>query len=104
MGLPWAQAGRAHLRASRCPGLPDKLLAQGGSVIHTSMKVTLGFLLCFLLALPSLGQAAHGNVDSARTVLKTGLDAKDPDERVQAIQACGLVGLNDALRLQLETL
>jgi HEAT repeat protein len=58
--------------------------------------------ICLLLGMPAGGQTVRANVKSAQDVLKTGLEAKDPDERVQAIQASGLIGLNDALRNQLE--
>jgi HEAT repeat protein len=41
-------------------------------------------------------------MERAQNVLNDGLDAKDPDERIQAIQASGLIGLNEKLRAQLE--
>jgi HEAT repeat protein len=34
--------------------------------------------------------------------MKAGLDAKDPEERIQAIQASGLIGLNPALQTRLQ--
>lgn len=62
------------------------------------------FLLffCLFCNLPLIGQSKESNTDRARAVLKGGLNANDPDERIQAIQAAGLVGLDQALQAQLE--
>jgi len=67
------------------------------------MKTRFLFLLfCALSLVSAPGQTTLSNVDQAHSVLKAGLEAKDPDERIQAIQASGLVGLNDKLQTQLE--
>jgi HEAT repeat protein len=63
-------------------------------------RLFLGFWLLSLV--PAHGQTTLPEIDRAHNVLKDGLDAKDPDERIQAIQASGLIGLNDRLRAQLE--
>src|SRR5215472_1842331 len=41
--------------------------------------------------------------DQARTVLREGADSKDPTVRVQAIQATGLIGMNNEVRAKLES-
>jgi HEAT repeat protein len=70
---------------------------------HTSMKNRCLFLVfCLLSALSVPGQTTRPDIHRAQQVLKEGLDAKDPDERVQAIQASGLIGLNERLRAQLQ--
>jgi HEAT repeat protein len=67
------------------------------------MKIRCFFLVfCLLSPLSVPGQTTRPNIDRAQNVLKDGLDAKDPDERIQAIQASGLIGLNEKLRAQLE--
>jgi HEAT repeat protein len=59
-------------------------------------------LFCFFCYLPLGGQSVEPSTDLARSVLKKGLDAKDPDERIQAIQASGLIGMEGTLQAQLE--
>ena len=67
------------------------------------MKIRCLFLVfCFLSSLSVPGETTRPDIDRAQNVLKDGLDAKDPDERIQAIQASGLIGLNERLRGQLE--
>lgn len=67
------------------------------------MKIRCLFLVfCLLSALSVPAQTTRPDIDREQNVLKDGLDAKDPDERIQAIQASGLIGLNERLRAQLE--
>ncbi|MEI9979637.1 MAG: HEAT repeat domain-containing protein [Edaphobacter sp.] len=54
------------------------------------------------LSLALLGQEPASEVQSAQAVLHDGVESKDWTVRVQAIQALGLIGPNEALRKHLE--
>jgi HEAT repeat protein len=54
------------------------------------------------VSLAAFGQVPGAEVEQARGVLRDGLEAKDWTVRVQAIQAAGLIGPNDKLRVRLE--
>jgi HEAT repeat protein len=80
-------------------------------MIKKTMKPFPSIVACLTLLVVGASTKAVGaphwpsiesNTDRARAVLREGLNANDPDERIQAIQASGLVGLDGALQAQLE--
>jgi HEAT repeat protein len=48
------------------------------------------------------GQVLTANAERARTILKEGIESKDPDVRIQAILAASMVGQNDRVIAALE--
>ena len=58
------------------------------------------FLL--LASISTLAQTPSGDQEKARAVLQEAAISKDPAVRVQAVEAIGLIGINDDVRTQLE--
>jgi len=64
-------------------------------------------LRALLLLFCLLGQAvaeSSSNADRARSILKAGIESKDPDVRVRAIVAGSMIGRNEAVRKHLEAM
>lgn len=66
-----------------------------------SLKAPL--LLCCLLG-QAVAQGGGKNAERARSILKEGIESKDPDVRIQAIVAGSMIGRNEAVRKRLEAM
>jgi HEAT repeat protein len=66
------------------------------------MRFLVAFLLLWCVLGQARGAAVTANAERARSILREGIESKDPDVRVQAIVAGSMIGRNEAVLKRLE--
>jgi HEAT repeat protein len=68
------------------------------------MRFLNAFLFLWCVLGQARGAAVTANAERARAILKQGVEAKDPDVRVQAVVAASMVGRNEGVLKRLEVM